>query len=106
MTVYELLTILMASGGAGTGIVAWFRIVRPIARGMRALLDLAQAQLSPNGGGSLVDRVCAQGEALARIEGEQAHQGQAIARIDARLATGDMRFDNHEGRIGALEQDS
>ena len=45
---------------------------------VRALLDLAQAQLSPNGGGSLVDRVCAQGEALARIEGEQAHQGQAV----------------------------
>lgn len=67
--------IVAALGIIGAAIGAWLRLVRPAYRGMRAffatahaVMELVQAQLAPNGGSSLVDRVNALHERVGRIE--------------------------------------
>lgn len=93
----EYLTMAGGAMAIGASVIAWLRFIRPgwraakrLYQGAMAVHELIEAQLRPNGGSSLVDRV--------------AEQGTALARVEKRLESGDARFDAHEARLAALEQ--
>lgn len=70
-----VLEFFVVGGVVAATIGGWMKLVRPFYHGVReglrnvqAGLALLDAQLTPNGGSSLVDQVRAHGTAIARIE--------------------------------------
>lgn len=87
----ELMTWVVGAAALLTALGGiWHRGVRPAYRGIRAFMrtveaamEIVQAQLSPNGGGSLVDR---------------------IGNIETQVTSMSARVDEDRARIEALER--
>lgn len=78
--------------GAVIGRWCWVRWFRPLIETLTAAADLIQAQLNPNGGGSLMDKV-------NRIAPNHAEAQHHWTTIEKRLDEGDKRFATLEAAI-------
>lgn len=75
--------IVLWLGGLATAAGAIWRWVLPFMRSVLAIHDLVEAQLSPNGGGSLVDKVTRTDEAVTEMKGDMADMKERVAAIES-----------------------
>lgn len=82
----EWFALIGAVGAAtGGGATLWQRLLKPGLRSMLAAMELIEAQLRPNGGGSLVDRVDKLANSQTRIEHTLSCMHESIQRSSERL---------------------
>lgn len=107
--------LLTAATAIITLLGAWFAVdkfIRPIIKGIKALMDKTSAFLEDWNGADAApgkDRVPGVMERLNKIDGELSHNGgksikDTVVRIEERLVEGDKKFDDLYARVTKLEK--
>lgn len=104
-------TVKVIVGAAAIAGVAWrtfgvpaLRRSRAAVRRIRAVLELVEAQLNPNGGSSLTDMVRATRACQEELRAGQIAVVGRLDKVDRRLAAGERRFEKLEAAQAATMQ--